>query len=140
MTAVPRPFTPDLPPGDAIRRADESDTSAVAQVYAAAYPPDTDYPLVEVWAVRSTLPHDATMAAFVAETTDRVVGIAAIEYDSFDEGTAQVCKLAVDPDHQGQGLGRELLKHRVTVLRTDPTFDGLIYSAAVTAHPRPNTT
>jgi len=135
MTAVPRPFTPDLPPDYAIRRAGERDVSAIARVYDAAYPLDTDYPLVEASAVRSILLDDGTMAAFVAGTTDRIVGVAAVEYDSFDEGNAQICKLAVDPDHQGQGLGRELLKHRLNVLHADPTFDGLVYSAAVTSHP-----
>jgi len=135
MTAVPRPFTPDLPPGYAIRRADGSDAPTIARVYAAAYPPDTDYPLVEPSAVRSTLLDDGTMATFVAATDDQVVGVAAVEYDSFDEGNAQICKLAVQPDHQGQGLGRELLKHRLNVLHANPAFDGLVYSAAVTSHP-----
>jgi GNAT superfamily N-acetyltransferase len=75
------------------------------------------------------------MATFVAATDDRVVGVAAVEYDSFDEGNARICKLAVRPDHQAQGLGRELLKHRLDVLHADPAFDGLVYSAAVTSHP-----
>lgn len=135
MTAVPRPFVPELPSGYAIRRARAGDASAIARVYAAAYPPDTDYPLVEASAVRSTLLDDETMVAFVAESADRIVGVAAIEHDSFDEGNAQICKLAVDPDHQGKGLGRELLKHRLNVLHADPSFSGLIYSAAVTSHP-----
>jgi len=135
MTTVPRPFTPDLPPGYAIRRAAEADAPAIARVYAAAYPLDTDYPLVEAAAVRSVLADDGSTTMFVAETDERVVGVAAIEYDSFDEGNAQICKLAVDPDRQGRGLGRELLKHRLNVLHADPTFDGLIYSAAVTSHP-----
>lgn len=129
------PFTPDLPRGYAIRRARGVEVQAIARVYAAAYPPDTDYPLVEASAVRATFFDDETMAAFVAETDGRIVGVAAVEYDSFDEGNAQICKLAVHPDHQGQGLGRELLKHRLNVLHADPTFDGLVYSAAVTSHP-----
>lgn len=129
------PFTPDLPRGYAIRRARGVEVQAIARVYAAAYPPDTDYPLVEASAVQATFFDDETMAAFVAETDGRIVGVAAVEYDSFDEGNAQICKLAVHPDHQGQGLGRELLKHRLNVLHADPTFDGLVYSAAVTSHP-----
>lgn len=135
MQTASRPFTPALPSGYAIRRARGTDAPAIARLYAAAYPPDTDYPLVETSAVRSTFFDDGAMAAFVAETDHRVVGVAAIEYDSFDEGNAQICKLAVHPDYQGQGLGRELLKHRLNVLHADPAFDGLVYSAAVTSHP-----
>jgi len=135
MTTVPRPFTPVLPSGCAIRDARERDVPAIARVYERAYPSDTDYPLVEASAVRSTLVDDETVSAFVAETGGRIVGVAAIEHDSFDEGNAQICKLAVDPEHQGQGLGRELLKHRLNVLHADPTFTGLVYSAAVTSHP-----
>jgi len=135
MQTAPRPFTPALPSGYAIRRARGVDAPAISRVYAAAYPPDTDYPLVEASAVRSTLFDDGTMAAFVVDVGGRVVGVAAIEYDSFDEGNAQICKLAVHPEHQGRGLGRELLKHRLNVLHADPAFDGLVYSAAVTSHP-----
>ncbi|WP_187695727.1 GNAT family N-acetyltransferase [Haloplanus rubicundus] len=135
MQTVTRPFTPDLPSGYVVRRAHETDTPAIARVYGAAYPSATDYPLVEASAVRETFVEDDAMAAFVAETDGRVVGVAAVEYDSFDEGNAQICKLAVHPDHQGRGLGRELLKHRLNVLHADPTFDGLVYSAAVTSHP-----
>jgi len=135
MQTASRPFAPALPSGYAIRRARGTDAPAIARLYAAAYPPDTDYPLVEASAVHSTFFDDESMAAFVAETDHRVVGVAAIEYDSFDEGNAQICKLAVHPDYQGQGLGRELLKHRLNVLHADPAFDGLVYSAAVTSHP-----
>ncbi|MFB6101353.1 MAG: GNAT family N-acetyltransferase [Haloplanus sp.] len=134
-----RPFTPELPPGYAIRRADPADAPGIAAVYASAYPPDTDYPLVAEAAVREDLLGDADVAAFVAETDGQIVGIAAVEYDSLDEGNAQICKLAVHPDHQGQGLGRELLKHRLNVLETDPAFSGLIYSGAVTSHPASHT-
>jgi len=42
---------------------------------------------------------------------------------------------AVAPAHQGQGLGRALLKHRLNVLETDEDFDGLVYAGAVTSHP-----
>jgi ribosomal protein S18 acetylase RimI-like enzyme len=135
MQTASRPFTPALPPGYAIRRARGTEAAAIARLYAAAYPPDTDYPLVAASAVRSTFFDDDAMSAFVAESGGRVVGVAAIEYDSFDEGNAQICKLAVHPDHQGKGLGRELLKHRLNVLHADPSFDGLVYSAAVTSHP-----
>jgi GNAT superfamily N-acetyltransferase len=130
-----RPFTPDLPPGYGVRRARRSDAAGIARVYAAAYPPDTDYPLVDESAVRTALLDDETLAAFVIECDGRVVATAAIEYDSLDEGNAQICKLAVDPAHQGRGLARELLKHRLNVLHADPSFEGLIYSGAVTSHP-----
>ncbi|GAB3311986.1 GNAT family N-acetyltransferase [Haloplanus salinarum] len=130
-----RPFVPDLPAGYTIRRIEWDDAPEVAAVYAAAYPADTDYPLVETAAVRSTLLGDPDVAAFVAETDDGVTGTATIEYDSLDEGNAQICKLAVHPDHQGRGLGRELLKHRLNVLHADEAFSGLVYSAAVTSHP-----
>ena len=135
MMAVPRPFTPDLPPGYAIRDAGGSDAPAIARVYEATYPDDTGYPLVEAPAVRSAVFDDGSVTPFVVETGGRIVGVAAIEFDSFDEGNAQICKLAVHPDHQGRGLGRELLKHRLDVLHADPAFDGLVYSAAVTSHP-----
>jgi|GEM_PF-1936111 len=132
---MPPPFTPDLPPRYTIRRARRAAAPAVARIYAAAYPDDTDYPLVEVSGVRSALFEDDAVAPFVAVAGGRVVGAAAIEYDSFDEGNAQICKLVVHPEHQGQGLGRELLKHRLNVLHADRSFDGLVYSAAVTSHP-----
>jgi predicted N-acetyltransferase YhbS len=130
-----RPFVPDLDEGYAIRRARPADAPGIARVYEAAYPDDTDYPLVEASAVRTDLLDAPNLAAFVAETDGRIVGTAAIEYDSLDEGNAQICKLAVHPAHQGIGLGRELLKHRLNALHADPAFDGLIYSGAVTSHP-----
>ena len=135
MQASSRPFTPNLPPGYTVRRPRGADAPAIARMYEATYPDDTDYPLVEASAVRSTVFDDASVTPFVVETGGRIVGVAAIEFDSFDEGNAQICKLAVHPDHQGRGLGRELLKHRLNVLHADPTFDGLVYSAAVTSHP-----
>lgn len=135
MVEAERPFTSDLPPGYAIGRARTDHASDVAAVYAAAYPPDTDYPLVEASAVRSRLLDDPNVAAFVVEYEGRIVATAAIEFDSLDEGNAQICKLAVHPTHQGKGLGRELLKHRLNVLHDRVEFSGLIYSAAVTSHP-----
>ncbi|WP_251330405.1 GNAT family N-acetyltransferase [Haloplanus pelagicus] len=130
-----RPFTPDLPPGYAIDRARPDDAPGIAAVYEAAYPSDTDYPLVEESAVHEALLGDSNVATFVVATGGTVVGTAAIEYDSLDDGNAQICKLAVHPDHQGRGLGRELLKHRLNVLHADRSFSGVVYSAAVTSHP-----
>ncbi|GAB6860142.1 GNAT family N-acetyltransferase [Haloplanus litoreus] len=135
MIEAERPFTSDLPPGYAVGRARADHVSDVAAVYAAAYPSDTDYPLVETSAVRSRLLADPNVAAYVVEYEDRAVATAAIEFDSLDEGNAQICKLAVHPTHQGKGLGRELLKHRLNVLHDRAEFSGLVYSAAVTSHP-----
>jgi N-acetylglutamate synthase-like GNAT family acetyltransferase len=127
-------FQPDLPPDSAVRRARASDAGPIASVYRAAYPYGTHYPLVDPDVVRSELLEDADVASFVLEREGEIVGTAAIEYDSIDEGNAQICKLAIHPDHQGAGLGRELLKHRLNVLHDDG-LPGVVYAGAVTSHP-----
>jgi GNAT superfamily N-acetyltransferase len=125
----------DVPGEAVVRRAREADAADIAAVYRAAYPEGTDYPLVAERAVRTALLDDGNTAPFVVEAGGDVVAAAAIEYDSLDEGNAQICKLAVDPSHQGRGVGRALLDHRLRVLERDDDFSGLVYAAAVTAHP-----
>lgn len=129
------PFVLDLPDGYEVREATDGDAEAVASVYAAAYPAGTEYPLVEERAVRKSLLENESTRAFVIESEEGVRAVAAIEYNSLDEGHAQVCKLAVEPSAQGMGLGRALLKHRVNVLETDANFSGVIYAGAITSHP-----
>ena len=129
------PFVLDLPDGYEVREATDGDAKAIASVYAAAYPAGTEYPLVEERSVRTDLLENESTRAFVIESKEGVRAVAAIEYNSLEEGHAQVCKLAVEPSAQGRGLGRALLKHRVNVLVTDEDFSGVIYAGAITSHP-----
>lgn len=129
------PFVLDLPDGYVVREAEGADAAGIASVYADAYPAGTEYPLVSERRVRRDLVDDESVRPFVVETDGELVAAAAIEYDSLDEGNAQICKLAVRRAHRGNGLGRVLLKHRLNVLATDESFSGLVYVAAVTAHP-----
>ena len=135
MASQNTPFVLDLPGECRIRAAENADAPAIASVYDDAYPAATDYPLVSEQAVQELLLDAEKTRPFVVEEENEVLAVAAIEYDSLDEGNAQICKLAVSRDHRGRGLGRALLKHRLNVLETDESFDGLAYSGAITSHP-----
>jgi len=48
--------------------------------------------------------------AWVAREGSRVAGFTALDVDP-DEGVGEIHMIAVDPDFQGRGFGRELTKH-----------------------------
>lgn len=129
----PERYPVELPAAVSIREASREDATAIAGVYEAAYPPNTDYPYVDQEHVVADLLEPEDFRVFVAETGGNPVGVAAIEYDAINAGNAQICKLAVVPDAQGQGLGSALLKYRLNVLAADPV-PGLVFSGAVTSH------
>ncbi len=58
----------------------------------------------------------ATYSVSVAETSDRVVGYVAVDLPA-GESHGQIYMIAVEPDHQGRGLGAALTQHAVEEIR-----------------------
>ncbi len=124
-----------VPSGYTLRDAVRADSEGMAAVYDGAYPDDSGYPLQTTDAVEHKVFDDAQMRSFVVEAEDgTVAATASIKYDSVYPGNAEICRLAVSPEHQGHGLARALLEHRLAVLEGDPEVD-VVFSAAVTSHP-----
>ncbi len=118
-----------------LRSARPGDAAAIAGVYTAAYPDDSDYPLQTASGVREELFEDETVRPFVIDTEDgTIAAVAAITDDAIEPGTAEICRLAVAPSHQGNGLARRLLDHRLAVVDATPPA-GPVFSRAVTNHP-----
>ncbi len=125
----------DLPAGYTLRTASVSDSAGMAAVYDGAYPDDSGYPLQTTEAVRSKVFDADGFQPFVIEADDgTIAATASIQYDSVYEHNAEICRLAVHPEHQGHGLARTLLEHRLSVLEEATDVD-VVFSAAVTSHP-----
>ncbi len=123
------------PSGYTLRDAVRADSKGMATVYDGAYPDDSGYPLQTTDAVEHKVFDDDQIRSFVIEADDGdIAATASIKYDSVYSGNAEICRLAVSPDHQGHGLARTLLEHRLAVLEDDPAVD-VVFSAAVTSHP-----
>jgi N-acetylglutamate synthase-like GNAT family acetyltransferase len=58
---------------------------------------------------------DLIVHGFVAVDQDRIVGFAALEI--YSSKMAEIRSLAVDPEHQGKGIGRRLVEHCVSRAR-----------------------
>lgn len=126
---------PELPAGYTLREATVADASGIASVFAAAYPPETAYPYADVDTAREELLAKDKFVTFAIETNGEIAATASIKFGSVYEHNAEICKLAVKPAHQGNGLARALLQHRLQYLdKID--HDGPVFSAAVTEHPR----
>lgn len=54
---------------------------------------------------------------WVAEADANVVGFVAIELDSHEENLGEISMLAVDPDHQGGGVGTALTEFALDLLK-----------------------
>lgn len=66
-------------------------------------------PLLETLAeVRATLQSDATTVLGIRDR-GRLVATVRVHHDPADPGTAEIARLAVAPDRQGEGLGTRLL-------------------------------
>ncbi|MFP4217806.1 MAG: GNAT family N-acetyltransferase, partial [Salinarchaeum sp.] len=120
------------PSGYTLRDAVRADSEGMATVYDGAYPDDSGYPLQTTDAVEHKVFDDDQIRSFVIESNDGdIAATASIKSDSVYSGNAEICRLAVSPDHQGNGLARTLLEHRLAVLEDDPAVD-VVFSAAVT--------
>jgi len=82
------------------------------QIYRLVYP---DWLTSQAAAVRQVCAGDHV---FVAEMGDRVAGFAAVVIRDDDPRSGEIDMIAVDPDHQGQGVATALMTWSVDYLRT----------------------
>ncbi|QZA89217.1 GNAT family N-acetyltransferase [Salinarchaeum sp. IM2453] len=126
---------PEVPDGFTLREATEVDAEGIASVFSAAYPDGTTYPYANPKKAQNGLLNDDYFVTFAVEADNGdIAATASIRFNSVYTDNAEICKLAVKPDYQGNGLARALLQHRLGYLE-DIGHSGPIFSAAVTEHP-----
>lgn len=106
---------------DSIRIVQEplSGSADLIDLYLRAYQPLGDYYYrhrAEVKAYLKWLRHRDPRGSFIAYDGDRPVGFIATD-PRWDHGVGAIHELVVDPEHQGRGLGRALLRRGMAYLR-----------------------
>ena len=70
---------------------------------------------------------------FVIEQDGKIVASGGINYFR-DEHTARISWDMVHPDHHGKGLGRQLVDHRLAVIKSTPGVRNVIVRTSQLAH------